>query len=171
MRPIVPTAGEWYTLRMAKKKLKRKKKAIRAKSARKKIVARKKKTAKRGTVARKKGAVRKTAAALARRAVRKNKAARRERLSRGVRSVGNDIAAVSAGPGSGSAGQSGDIQGLTDVETADSESVRELVEDGQDYEAGIIDGIENAPDADQGEIKTREVPEDEIPPRGKRTTL
>ncbi|HLW44341.1 MAG TPA: hypothetical protein VKS00_07615, partial [Candidatus Acidoferrales bacterium] len=61
--------------------------------------------------------------------------------------------------------------GLTDVETADSESVRELVEDGQDYEAGIIDGVENAPDADQGEIKTREVPEDEIPPPGKRNTL
>jgi len=78
---------------------------------------------------------------------------------------------MSAGPGSGSAGQSGDIQGLSDVETADSESVRELVEDGQDYEAGIIDGIENAPDADQGEIKTREVPEDEIPPPGKRNTL
>lgn len=156
---------------MAKKKQKRKKKPTRAKSARKKIVTRKKKTAKRGNVARKKGAVRKTVAASARKAARKNKAARRERLSRGVRSVGNDIAVMSVGPGSGSAGQSGDIQGLTDVETADSESVRELVEDGQDYEAGIIDGIENAPDADQGEIKTREVPEDEIPPRGRRNTL
>jgi len=156
---------------MAKKKLKRKKKAVGAKSARKKIATRKKKTAKRGTIAAKKGLTGKAAASLARKSVRKNTAARRERLSRGVRSVGNDIAAIGAGPGSGSAGQSGDIQGLTDVETADSESVRELVEDGQDYEAGIIDGIENAPDADQGEIKTREVPEDEIPPRGKRTTL
>lgn len=68
------------------------------------------------------------------------------------------------GPGSGSAGQSGDIQGLSDVETADSESVRELVEDGQDYEAGIVDGVENAPDADQGDIKTREVPQDDIIP-------
>jgi len=156
---------------MATKNQKRKKKPIRAKTARKKIVARKKKTAKRGSVTAKKRLTGKAAASLARKAARKNKAARRERLSRGVRSVGNDIAVVSAGPGSGSAGQSGDIQGLTDVETADSESVRELVEDGQDYEAGIIDGIENAPDADQGEIKTREVPEDEIPPRGKRNTL
>lgn len=156
---------------MATKNQKRKKKPIRAKTARKKIVARKKKTAKRGSVTAKKRLTGKGAASLARKAARKNKAARRERLSRGVRSVGNDIAVVSAGPGSGSAGQSGDIQGLTDVETADSESVRELVEDGQDYEAGIIDGIENAPDADQGEIKTREVPEDEIPPRGKRNTL
>lgn len=156
---------------MATRKLKRRKKAIRAKSAQKKIVARKKKTAKRGSIAAKKRLTSKAAASLARKAARKNKAARRERMSRGVRSVGNDIAMVSVGPGSGSAGQSGDIQGLTDVETADSESVRELVEDGQDYEAGIIDGIENAPDADQGEIKTREVPEDEIPPRGKRNTL
>ncbi len=156
---------------MAKKNQKRKKKTIRAKSARKNIVAHKKKTAKRGKVLAKKRLTRKAAAALARKAVRKNKAARRERLSRGVHSVGNDIAVMSAGPGSGTAGQSGDIQGLSDVETADSESVRELVEDGQDYEAGIIDGIENAPDADQGEIKTREVPEDEIPPRGKRNTL
>ncbi|HET6200083.1 MAG: hypothetical protein WBE21_14915 [Candidatus Acidiferrales bacterium] len=156
---------------MAKKKQKRKKKTIRAKSARKKIVTRKKKTAKRGTLAAKKRVTGKAAASLARKTARKNKAARRERLARGVRSVGNDIAVMSVGPGSGSAGQSGDIQGLTDVETADSESVRELVEDGQDYEAGIIDGIENAPDADQGEIKTREVPEDEIPPRGKRNTL
>jgi len=155
---------------MTKKKQKRKKKTIRAKSARKKIVLRKKKPARRGNIAPKKGALR-TTAARARKAVRKNKAARRERLSRGLRSVGNDIAVTSVGPGSGTAGQSGDIQGLTDVETADSESVRELVEDGQDYEAGIIDGIENAPDADQGEIKTREVPEDEIPPRGKRSTL
>jgi hypothetical protein len=155
---------------MTKKKQKRKKKTIRAKSARKRIALRKKKPARRGNIARKKGALR-TAAARARKALRKNKAARRERLSRGVRSVGNDIAVTSVGPGSGTAGQSGDIQGLTDVETADSESVRELVEDGQDYEAGIIDGIENAPDADQGEIKTREVPEDEIPPRGKRSTL
>lgn len=156
---------------MAKKNRQRKKKTIRAKTAGKKSVARRKKTAKRGKVPAKKRLTRNVAAANARKAARKNRAARRERLSRGLRSVGNDIAVMSAGPGSGSAGQSGDIQGLTDVETADSESVRELVEDGQDYEAGIIDGIENVPDADQGEIKTREVPEDEIPPRGKRNTL
>ena len=44
------------------------------------------------------------------------------------------------------------------------------MEDGQSYEAGIIDGIENAPDADQGEIKTREVSQDDLFPR-KRNTL
>ena len=156
---------------MAKRKQRRNKKTIRAKTASKKSATRKKKTTRRRPVAAKKRLTGRAKAALARKAARKNKAARRERLSRGLRSVGNDIAVISVGPGSGSAGQSGDIQGLTDVETADSESVRELVEDGQDYEAGIIDGIENAPDADQGEIKTREVPEDEIPPRGRRNTL
>src|SRR5581483_1339604 len=35
-----------------------------------------------------------------------------------------------AKPGAGSAGQSGDTQGLSDDENADSESVRELVEEG-----------------------------------------
>ena len=146
---------------MAKKK-KRKKKTIHAKTASKKSVARKKKAAKRGNVAAKKRLTGKAAAASARKAALRNKAARRERLSRGVRSSGNDVAVMRKGPGSGSAGQSGDIQGLSDVETADSESVRELVEDGQDYEAGIVEGVENAPDADQGEIKTREVPQDDV---------
>ena len=67
------------------------------------------------------------------------------------------------GLGADSAGQSGDIQGLSRREIADSESVTELAEEGQDYEAGIINGIENAPDADQGEVRTREVPEDDVP--------
>jgi hypothetical protein len=67
-------------------------------------------------------------------------------------------------PGPGSAGQSGDTQGLSDSEEATSESVRELVEEGQAFEAGIVDSIENAPDADEGPIKTREVREDDVPP-------
>lgn len=66
------------------------------------------------------------------------------------------------GPDSG--GQSGDIQGLPDLPTADSESVDELVEEGQAFEAGIVSGVEGAPDADQGEVHTREVPEDDVPP-------
>ena len=62
-----------------------------------------------------------------------------------------------------SAGQSGDIEGLSDEAIADSESVEELVEEGQYFEAGIVDAVENAPDADEGEIRTREVPEDDVP--------
>jgi hypothetical protein len=68
-----------------------------------------------------------------------------------------------AKPGAGSAGQSGDTQGLSDDEDADSESVRELVEEGQAYEASVISAIENAPPADVAEVRTREVPEDDVP--------
>lgn len=63
-----------------------------------------------------------------------------------------------------SGGQSGDIQGLSSVEDVDSESVSELVEEGQAFEAGIVDGVENAPDADEGGIRTEEVPEDDVQP-------
>jgi len=62
-----------------------------------------------------------------------------------------------------SAGQSGDTQGLSDVEEADSESVEELAEEGQADEAEVIDAIENAPDPDVSEVRTREVPEDDVP--------
>ncbi len=59
--------------------------------------------------------------------------------------------------------QSGDLQGLQDEAGADSESVRELVAEGQAFEAEVISGIENAPLADEGEVRTREVPEDDVP--------
>jgi hypothetical protein len=61
------------------------------------------------------------------------------------------------------AGQSGDIEGIPREELADSESVEELLEEGQAFEAGIVEGVENAPDADEGEVRTREVPEDDVP--------
>lgn len=59
--------------------------------------------------------------------------------------------------------QSGDTQGLSGVPDADSESVKELVEEGQYFEAEVVDAIENAPNSDAGEIRTREVPEDDVP--------
>jgi hypothetical protein len=65
------------------------------------------------------------------------------------------------GPASG--GQSGDIQGLLRDEVVDSESVEELEEEGQSFEAEVVSGVENAPDADEGEVRTREVPEDDVP--------
>ncbi|MBV8203102.1 MAG: hypothetical protein JOZ15_21005 [Acidobacteria bacterium] len=65
------------------------------------------------------------------------------------------------GPEAG--GQAGDTTGLSRDEIAGPESVEELVEEGQAYEASILDAVENAPDADQGEIRTREVPEDDVP--------
>ena len=65
--------------------------------------------------------------------------------------------------GPGSAGQSGDTQGLSEDEDSDSESVTELLEEGQAYEASVISAIENAPPADVAEVRTREVPEDDVP--------
>jgi len=60
-------------------------------------------------------------------------------------------------------GQAGDLQGLSKVEEADSESISELIAEGQPFEAGIIEGIENAPDPDVAEVKTKEFPEDDVP--------
>jgi hypothetical protein len=65
--------------------------------------------------------------------------------------------------GPDSAGQSGDTQGLSDVAEAGSESVEELLEEGQSFEAEAISGIENAPDADVAEVHTKQVPEDDVP--------
>jgi len=62
-----------------------------------------------------------------------------------------------------SAGQSGDTQQISDIADADSESVEELVEEGNSFEAGVIDGVENVKDADVAEVTTREVPEDDVP--------
>jgi hypothetical protein len=59
--------------------------------------------------------------------------------------------------------QSGDLQGLSDVERADSESVDELLEEGNSFEAGVVEGVERADDSDEGEVRTREVPEDDVP--------
>src|SRR5690348_15947394 len=65
--------------------------------------------------------------------------------------------------GSDSAGQSGDIQQLPSVRDADSESVEELAEEGNAFEANAVSGVDNAKDPDISEVKTREVPEDDVP--------
>lgn len=48
--------------------------------------------------------------------------------------------------GRGSNAQSGDAQGLSQEVDAAEESVRELVAEGQDYEAQILKGVEDATD-------------------------
>ena len=65
--------------------------------------------------------------------------------------------------GPDSAGQSGDLQGISDVADADSESVKELVEEGNAFEAAAVEGVENAKDPDVSEVTTRQVPEDDVP--------
>jgi hypothetical protein len=62
-----------------------------------------------------------------------------------------------------SGAQSGDLQGLSTVEGADSESVGELLEEGNPFEAGVVTGVEEAENADEREVKTHEVLEDDVP--------
>jgi hypothetical protein len=59
--------------------------------------------------------------------------------------------------------ESGDLQGLSNRERADSESVDELLEEGNAFEAGIVEGVEEADDSEGREVHTREVPEDDVP--------
>jgi hypothetical protein len=59
--------------------------------------------------------------------------------------------------------QSGDLQGLSNVQGADSESVDELLEQGNAFEAEVVKGVEDAGDADKGEVRTHEVPQDDVP--------
>ena len=62
-----------------------------------------------------------------------------------------------------SGGQSGDLQGLSNVEGADSESVAQLIEEGNAFEADAVAGVEHAGDTDQKEVRTHEVPQDDVP--------
>src|SRR5215472_11865488 len=57
----------------------------------------------------------------------------------------------------------GDFGGISVVQGANSESPDELLEEGQTFEAGVVSGVENAPDPDQGEVRTREVSQDDVP--------
>jgi hypothetical protein len=59
------------------------------------------------------------------------------------------------------AGQAGDLQGLSDTEGADSESVDELLEEGNAFEADVVAGVESA--GNPHEVRTHEVPEDDVP--------
>ena len=66
--------------------------------------------------------------------------------------------------GEGSGGQSGDTQGFKDVAEAGAQSVEELLEEGQSFEAEAVGGVEDAPDPDVAEVHTKQVPEDDVPP-------
>ncbi|HKU26084.1 MAG TPA: hypothetical protein VJQ54_11475 [Candidatus Sulfotelmatobacter sp.] len=59
--------------------------------------------------------------------------------------------------------QSGDLEGLSRTEQADSQSVDELVEEGNVVEAGVVAGVEEADNQDTKEVHTHEVPEDDVP--------
>jgi hypothetical protein len=65
--------------------------------------------------------------------------------------------------GPDSAGQGGATQQISDAPFADSESVEELAEEGNAFEANVIYGVENASDPDVAEVITHEIPEDDVP--------
>jgi hypothetical protein len=62
-----------------------------------------------------------------------------------------------------SGAQTGDLQGVSRIQQADSESVEELVEEGNPFEAGAVAGVEEADNSDEREVHPREVAEDDVP--------
>jgi hypothetical protein len=57
---------------------------------------------------------------------------------------------------SDSAGQSGDDQGLSQTAQVDEESVRELLETDQAYEAEVVEGVEDAGNHPERPVHTHE---------------
>ena len=55
------------------------------------------------------------------------------------------------------------MQGVSRKQVVDSESVEELLEEGQTYEAEAVKGVEDALEPDQGEVQTHEVLSDDVP--------
>ena len=86
--------------------------------------------------------------------------------NRQVRWISQSVDVVACGleeEGATSSELSGDLQGLSNVECADSESVDELLEEGNAFEAEVVMGVEDAEDADEVEVYTHEVPQDDVP--------
>jgi hypothetical protein len=126
---------------------------VKKKPARKKkIASRNKPTLKKNSPAKKKPAAKK-------KPIRRKKSSARakQEITNAIESV------VRRGLGSATGGQSGDTQGLSREEDADSESIEELAEEGQYFEAEAVSGVENAKDPDESEVTTSEVPEDDVP--------
>jgi hypothetical protein len=99
----------------------------------------------------------------AKKPVTRKKPARKKRRGRGKSESVATVSLEYTGLKRNAGGQSGDLQGLSDSAGADSESVDELLEEGNAFEAEVVNGVENAPDADQGEVRTHEVDEDDVP--------
>jgi len=125
------------------------------KKKRKKNMAKPRKASKKKAAPKKKAQPKKTAP--------KKKAARKNLRAKGKSQSVGTITFEPKGLGANSGGQSGDLQGLSDSAGADSESVDELLKEGNAFEAEVVEGVQNVPDADQGEIRTHEVEEDDVP--------
>jgi hypothetical protein len=151
---------------MARKKPARKKKPVsKKKSTLKKSSASKTTSAKKKTV--KKAASKKLAAkknlAAKKRSAKKKKPAAKKATRRRAEVINPVTPSGRRGLGAASGGQSGDTQGLSRRSYDDSESVEELLEEGQYAEAEAVSGVENARDADQGDVRTTQFPEDDVP--------
>jgi hypothetical protein len=72
------------------------------------------------------------------------------------------LAAYLKTPGAPSGRQSGDLQGLSTDQGPDSESVTELLEEGNPFEAGVVSGVEAA-GSEESEVRTHEVLQDDVP--------
>jgi hypothetical protein len=150
---------------MARKKTSRKKTVGKKKPTLKKSAARRAPSARKKTV--KKAAPKKAAAKQKPAAKKKSSAKKKPSARKATRRRAEVINPITPsgrrGLGPESGGQSGDTQGLSRRSYDDSESVEELMEEGQYMEAEAVSGVENAPDADQGEVRTRQFPEDDVP--------
>jgi hypothetical protein len=89
----------------------------------------------------------------------KTVASSKKQVRRNSLSVDTETFALEARSGE----QSGDLQGLSNVQGADSESVDELLQEGNTFEAEAVKGVEDAGDADGAEVRTHEVPQDDVP--------
>jgi hypothetical protein len=139
--------------RTAAKKGRPIRKTVRKKASKKKLV--KKKPALKRTAAKTKALGKKKAEAKTGRGLAKRSPGESQKIDADSFS--------SQGRRSRSAGQSGDLQGLSHVEAADSESVEELIEEGNAFEADVVAGVERAGNDRMKEVRTHEVPEDDVP--------
>jgi hypothetical protein len=101
----------------------------------------------------------------ARRPARKSARAQSRTKARRTRGSTTHVGSIAPGPRSShaeAAGQSGDNERLSRVARADSQSVEELEDEGQSFEAEVVSGVEDADDS-EAEVTTHEVPEDDVP--------
>jgi len=87
----------------------------------------------------------------------------RRKLIRETTEPAETVRFMAKGPRAHEGGQSGDLQGLSNLEVADSESVVELLEEGNAFEAAVVAGVENADSNEPSEVRTHEVLEDDVP--------
>jgi len=151
--------GKNQTKRIAGKNVKPIKKTFKAKLA-KKGATPKKKLAKKKAAPKKAEA--KTKAGARKIAVGKTAPVAKKR-GRGKSQTVDTVAYAPEGLAARSGGQSGDLQGLSNLAGANSESVDELLEEGNAFEADVVKGVQDAGDADEGEVHTHEVPQDDVP--------